>query len=73
MELQLTCLQDLKQNKFVIEAEPSETVRSARHASQSNPRRRRPANMHTLDWRTQVQDPGREGLGSGPAEADLLR
>ena len=23
----LTCVQDLKQNKFIIEAEPSETVR----------------------------------------------
>ena len=27
-KLQLTPVQDLKQNKFVIEAEPSETVRS---------------------------------------------
>jgi hypothetical protein len=43
-------------------------------AQTATPRQHRDRQLtHTLDWRAQVEDSGREGLGSSSAEADLLR
>lgn len=59
-------VQDLKQQKFVIEAEPSDTV--------GEDFRRENADINaTIGFEAQGEDQGGKGLGCSFAEAHLLR
>lgn len=66
--------QDLKQQKFVIEAEPSETVGFNPTSLQSGIDTDASILMHlSLDWRGEREDIQGERMGGWPTETHIFR